>query len=176
MRKKNQLQFIVIVLFILGIASFGYLIVKETLHTGVKTAEILNIKTILADRQALLKRMQHARERTPDMEAHLEELQLMIPGNPQQEQILTGLQRSAEEASLVFGSVQFGEHIREDGYAAIPMKLTFQGEYKSFLKLLNRLMHGERLYRIDEINLGSVDGSLSIEITASVFYKEKVKE
>jgi hypothetical protein len=37
-------------------------------------------------------------------------------------------------------------------------------------------MHGERLYRIDEINLGSVDGSLSIEITASVFYKEKVKE
>ena len=171
MKKKNSLQLLVIVAFVLVSAVFGYLIVKEGLLIRKQSAEIYHIEAMIAEQQVLLQKLQDAQARTSEYEAHLSELQKMIPQAPDQNQFLVWVHQVSSDASLKLADVSFETHTQEAGYSVMPVKLYLQGNYNNTLQFLSSLMYGERLVRVDDVDLSGMGDNLSIEMKVNLFYK-----
>ncbi len=175
MKKKNAFQLLLIIAFLLVSAAFGYLIVKEALLIGKQTVEIYGIEALIEEQQVLLQRMKDAEVLSEELEAHLITLQKLIPEEPEQNRFLIWIQQVSSDASLKLSDVTFSEHTIEDGYVVMPVQLSLQGNYKNVLKLLTSLMYGERLVRVDDIDLTNSEGSLSVDIKINLFYKSTDK-
>ncbi len=171
MKKKNAVHISLVVIFLVVIIAFGYLIIREGLSISRQTAEIINIKALIANQQTLLSNMREADKRSEQMEARLLELQNMIPDQPLHEQVLSVLQQCADDAAVKLESVTFGEHIPEDGYVRMPVRISFSGNFKGFLQLLSNLMYADRLVKIESVSLSGSNGWLGIELTAEAFYR-----
>lgn len=175
MKKKNAFQLLLIITFLLVSAAFGYLIVKEALLIGKQTVEIDSIEALIEEQQVLLQRMKDAEARSEELEVHLATLQKMIPEDPEQNRFLIWIQQVSSDASLKLSDVSFSEHTIEEGYVEMPVQLSLQGNYKNMLKFLSNLMYGERLVRVDDIDLSESGGNLSVDIKINLFYKSTDK-
>lgn len=173
MRKKNAFQMLLIIVFSLIFLVSAYLIVKEALFIGKQTAEINNIEALIGQQQALLKKMKDAEAQSAQLEAQLSVLRKMIPEEPEQNHFLVWVQQISSDASLKMTGISFGEHTeQEDGYVIMPFHLTMQGNFQGLLNFLSQLMNGERLVRVDDIDLSDSNGILSMNITANLFYRK----
>ncbi len=171
MKKKNTLQLALIIVFSLVFIFFAYLIIREGLLIGRQTAEINSIEFLIGEKQAVLQKMKDAETRSAGLESQITILQKLIPEEPGQNHFLVWIHQISTEASLKLSNVSFGETVKKEGYAEMPVSLSVQGSFKSLLKFLSNLMYNERLVRVDDIDLTDSGGSLSIEIKANLFSK-----
>jgi Tfp pilus assembly protein PilO len=174
MKKKKTLQLLLITVFLLVSAVFGYLIVKESLLIRRQTAEINSIEAIIEEQQVLLQKMKGTEVRSAEYEACLSKLQKFIPEEPEQNQFIVWVYEASESVSLNISDISFGEHTVEGGYSVMPVHLALQGSYNSMLEFLSSLMYGERLVRVDDVDLFGGE-RLSMNMRINLFYKNPSK-
>lgn len=173
MKKKNAVQISIIIVLLLLMVTFGYLIIREVLTINRLTAEINEIKALIANQHTLLTYMREADKRSEQMNAQLMELHNMIPDQPLQDQVLSLLQQCADDASVELESVAFDQYISENGYVRMPIRVGFSGNYKGFLQLLSNLMYEDRLVKIEKVTLAGANGDLGIDLIAEAFYRTR---
>ena len=54
-------------------------------------------------------------------------------------------------------------------FVEMPLNITLHGTHKNFLNLLNNIVYGDRLFRIDSIQLRKDDDGLIINMKAKAF-------
>lgn len=124
--------------------------------------------------QTRLQSLLAIREQAPVWEARLAKAERMIPGAPDENQLVKDLQSAAGQANTRLLEVRFDEYAAQDGYTEIPVRIAFEGRYHGLLDLLENLRNGPRTIRIDEIKTGKGDGEpprIRADITASAFYR-----
>lgn len=171
MKKRNMLQLVLIIAFSLVFVLFTFLIVQEMLLNQKTTAEINNIRASIAEQQVLLQKMRLDEARADEMAEQLSTIQKMIPAQAGQNQFLLLVQQLSQDASLQLLNVSFGAQVIGEEFVVMPVDISLQGGFKGFLRLLSALMYGERLVRVDDIDLMDDAGKLSITIKASLFYQ-----
>jgi Tfp pilus assembly protein PilO len=99
----------------------------------------------------------------------------MAPEKPDEDEMIKYLQSKAEAAMLKFLRIEFGPRTEEKGYIAMPVELSFSGDYKDLLDFLKLIAEGERAIRIDALNVSSLDdgsGQITADISACGFCQE----
>jgi Tfp pilus assembly protein PilO len=91
----------------------------------------------------------------------------MAPEKPDEDEMIKYLQSKAEAAMLKFVRIEFGPREEESGYIAMPVELSFTGDYKDLLIFLELIAEGERAIRIDTLSVSSLD-DVSGQITADI--------
>lgn len=120
------------------------------------------------DRLDFLKKLRNLQ---PELEYTLELLKKQIPSSPEDYKIIELIKEYSSENSSDFVRIEFGEYRNESEINSIPVTLTFMGRYSNLLKLINEIMSGDRLFRIDRIKIDKADGSkIRADIEAFAFY------
>jgi Tfp pilus assembly protein PilO len=65
---------------------------------------------------------------------------------------------------------KFGKRLEEKELIWMPLEISYVGSYAEFMDLLSEIMYGNRLIRIDELELYVNEGLLEIDILANAFY------
>jgi len=112
------------------------------------------------------------RERAPEYEQYLYTLEQLIPQQPQEDTLITSLQHLSQETGVEFSQVNFDTRQENEDYSEMPLNLSFEGNYRSFLHLMYHLQNPgarqARALRVESINLDRE----SLEIEAKAFYQE----
>ena len=112
------------------------------------------------------------KELESDLEYTFEVLKKQIPSSPEDFNIIRQIEAYSSGNSSEFVKIQFGDYKNEADINSIPLTLTFTGRYSNLLKLINEIMSGERLYRIDSIRIERLENSdIRADIEAFAFYK-----
>ncbi len=140
----------------LAIAMMVYLLFNQlgALHEAQYRLE--EEKEALNQVNLQLEQLLELRQRAPEFQEFLNTLERLIPSEPQKEDVLVTLEENARKAGANLARIRFDGYQWVDDYGEIPLQLSYEGDYASFLKMLGQMQHqqGEsRAYRIENINL-----------------------
>lgn len=151
--------------------------------------QLSNLRTLRSDREneefmlnqsrSQLQRLQEYRDNAPFYQERIAALRVLIPEQPEEEQILRYFSTLAEDYDLALSEIRFDGRIdNEEGYVAMPLTIVLEGRYRQIVGFLNYLRHGERAIRVDNINLAlsiPEDTTLRINLNANAFYRGRVE-
>ncbi|GEM_PF-702695 len=123
--------------------------------------------------EAQLKSRLDLAEREEAMEKALQSMERMVPPRPGESEIISDIQSWADDAGIGFISIRFADRIDDEQYVQMPLELSFEGHYTDMLDLTRYLIEADRAFRIEELRMGSAQGSppvLSISVRCSVFF------
>lgn len=139
--------------------------------------EVNNEELALDQAIALLnQRLDHKRN-APVYEEKYEWLKILVPDNPEEEEILRYFAYLSEEFDLDISEIRFGGRVTggEGGYNQMPLIINIEGRYRELVGMLDHLRQGNnRAIRIDNIDLTVLDannGRLQIIFTANAFHR-----
>lgn len=120
------------------------------------------------DRLEFLKKLKNLQ---PELEYTLAALKRKIPSNPEDFKIIEQLEKYSSVYSSDFVGIEFGEYTKESDINAIPVKLTFMGNYSNLINLLNEIKTGDRFFRFDTIKATkSEDSQIRADLDGFAFY------
>jgi len=157
----------IILLLVLSVTKFSD--IKKTI------SEIDEISATLRYNETRLKKLEAIKENQVELESAYDVLQKKIPDSPDKNKLIDQLNQYAKENYVVLSELDFEEEIEKDTFKELKLKIAFNGEYASLIKLLKTLDNGERLIRIDEIEIsstGDFSKILRADITAVAFYNK----
>jgi len=138
-------------------------------------AEIEEEKTALNLSEMLLMQRVDYQNKAPIYRERYERLKLMIPDNPEEEEILRIFAYIAEEYSFAVSEIRFGDRVlhQDNGYIEMPLIITMEGRYRDLTGILDHLHRGQRAIRVDDIGITlSVrpTAQIRVNLVASAFY------
>lgn len=110
----------------------------------------------------------------PELESANRVLVKQIPVEPSEHDLIEYIYSLSENNKNNFIEIEFKNRQEKEDIFEMPFSMNINGKYESMIKLLNSIANGERLIRIDEIQIESVDnvkGLINTSITANAFYK-----
>ena len=110
----------------------------------------------------------------PELESANRVLLKQIPDEPSEYDLIQYIYILSENNKNDFIEIEFKERQEKEDIIEMPFSMNINGKYGSMLKLLNGIANGERLIRIDEIQIESIDnvnGLIDTSVTANAFYK-----
>ena len=156
----------IVLLLVLSVFKISH--IKET------TSAIDNLNLVLRNNKERLKELEDLRDYLPELENAYKTLNDKIPVLPDKPKLVEQLNQYSEENDVALLEVDFGEESEKDSLNEIPLKLSFEGEYTSIVKLLENLDYGERLIRIDEIEIDSSGSNIIwADVSAVAFYSNR---
>jgi type IV pilus assembly protein PilO len=110
--------------------------------------------------EAELRQLQDLANRSPEIEAQLGKLSAAIPEQPNQADLISGLNDIADESGITWQSVTMQEPQPGTAQAppTIPVQIQIEGGFFQALDYVNRLEHLERLVVIDGVTMNSGSG------------------
>lgn len=161
-----------IIVAVLVILALLALIVMQWNTYKQNSALVETEEMTLTQAKARLESLKKLKEREGEFREQLAVLEQMIPGEPGDAQLLVDLQSAADLSALRFASIRFGERAAAEGFTAIPVNMTFEGQYFGIINLLDYIRSYERAVRINELRLAAKSDSpgINVNINASVFY------
>ena len=117
--------------------------------------------------EELLDRLEKLRDNEDELMENYDRVLKLMPEKPDEGEMIRYLQAKAETAMLKFVRIEFGPREEESGYIAMPVELSFTGDYKDLLIFLELIAEGERAIRIDTLSVSSLD-DVSGQITADI--------
>lgn len=139
-------------------------------------ASIEDEKIALAQAEAVLQQRLEYQANAPLYREKAARYKIMMPSQPQEEDILRTVNLLAEEYDLRVQEVRFDTRVLnpENGFVQMPLVISAEGSYSSLIQMLDHLMWGGRAFRVDQvdINLAGTDQSgIRFVLRASVFYR-----
>jgi Tfp pilus assembly protein PilO len=175
MKKKESSSANTIVLFIIAILALLLVVLNiSSLYQIQKTSDALNSSTIRLDeynkRFSKLNKMVQEKEQ---LMASFELLSKKIPLQSFENHILNSIEESVKENKTELINLQFGDYKENQDLIQIPLTLTVKGKYSDLIRLFTELEDGERLVRIDGINL-TKDEDLKVraDIIAFTYFRK----
>ncbi len=137
--------------------------------------------------QTLLKEGTEAREQIPTLQAHVDELRLLVdatsryvPHEPQLAELMRQLSQTLEEHKAQNVSTRHGVAFQGERYTTIPITLQFRATFVNLFLIVERIESMHRLVRIDKLDvLGSRDNSealLDVSMQISAFHAQQEME
>mgnify|MGYP001256740374 CR=1 FL=1 len=165
------------------------LVLSVTKISDIKktVSEIDEVNSTLGINEGRLKNLEDLNENLDELMDDFIVLSKKIPSSPDKNKLIGLLNQYASENDVLLSQVDFDElNVEEsmeesegesenDTPNELKVKLAFTGEYASLIKLLKKLDNGERLIRIDEIEIsstGDFSKILRADITAVAFYNK----
>lgn len=170
MSGNGKMRIAVILFFVFIIGVFGYLIVKESMHLKELSNQVRLTGRKISQQRTVLEQLRGLEINAENLRIQQETINMMIPEQPMEEDVLLHVQYYAEATSVPLTTIRFGERNVGTGLTEMPIDLSFRGTYKGFLNLLSNMMYGNRLLRIDEIEMDRAEDVLEINIHANAFY------
>lgn len=136
--------------------------------------QIENITAKLYEDKDTLEKLKQLDSLRPELESANRVLVKQIPDGPSEHELIEYIYNLSKNNKNKFIEIKFKERNGNEDIFEMPFSMTIEGKYESMLKLLNSIANGERLIRIDEIQIESVDnvkGLINTSITAKAFYK-----
>jgi len=134
-------------------------------------------KTACRQAQLTLQDLKEAEKQAAVLKDKLEKYQRMLPGEPDEDTLISDLDTCAAEADVNLQQIHFGSRLAKDGYTEMPLDLVLEGRYHDLLTFLEAIQgEGQRAVRIDSIKMsqGREEKTLvRADITASVFFISK---
>ena len=144
----------------------------RALRTAVEDEEM----AVMEARAVLNRRMEH-RANAAEYEARIRVLEIMLPENPQEEEILRYFDNLADEYDLNVEQINFGGRVEnvEAGYVRMPLTITLGGRYHNLTNFLAHLYEGGRAVRVDDVNINlaatpEFPANIRATISANAFY------
>lgn len=135
--------------------------------------QIKTEEAILSERKAYLEELKELTLIRPELEKAHEILSVKIPKQPEEDKLIEYIDKLAMENNSSLTHIQFQERVTVGELTEMPIQVTFTGQYTSLLELIRSLTQGERLIRIEwlQIDESDSDGNLNASVTARAFFK-----
>lgn len=139
-------------------------------NLGQERARLALEKQQLELANTKLAAMKELEKRSDQMEAELEILAQLLPGEPEEDMLILDLQSGADLSAMRFVQVRFAERRETSGTVEMPFQCTFEGGYHELLHFLDYLQVYERAVRVDELRVDKNEDLMTVNIRASAFY------
>jgi len=169
---RELIFLIIVIVFILITAFLIYLQAGSLIKTRqAADNEVQNISQL----QTRLITLQKLKEQYPELQAKLAFYEMIMPSVPSENTILTSIQGTANDTNTGLLQIRFESEIKKEQYVEIPLKVSFQGEYRHLAQLLDKIRNGHRAFRVDEVKITQSQeanqySGVMAEISASAFY------
>jgi Tfp pilus assembly protein PilO len=137
-----------------------------------KQAAVAAEELALNQARSKLQSMKALAEKEDEFRENLVVLGHLMPGSAEEEKLIVDMQSAADLSELHFSVIRFGESADKEGYKALPVTMTYEGQFHGLLNLLEYVSVYERAVRIEElrIQLGAEPPDITVNVKASVFY------
>lgn len=137
------------------------------------SAQIESEEAILDDQKAYLEELKKLTKIRPELEKTHKILSVQIPEQPEEDKLIEYINRLSRENETRFVHIQFDKRTVTGNITEMPLQLKFTGKYTSLMEFISSISEGERLIRIDGLQIDREDssGSINASITAKAFYK-----
>lgn len=169
MDTKKSTRAVTILAFLLLTVLFGYLIISEVSNIRKVKNEIAVFKNNIIDKKVVLADLRKSKENLDLLEENYDTLSKMIPSSMYEDSIIIEIQNYAQQSNVSLLSVDFLQRIKYENYTEIPLNMSLRGTHTHFISLLNSFLYGERLFKIDSIQLRKDGDGLIINMKAKAF-------
>ncbi len=155
-----------------GIIILGVLCVMQYNAMEEPRERSEEVEEIINEKEIELSRLMAIRQEAEEYERFLNLVKQLIPEEAAEDRLITSLQDLAMDAGVNFVRVNLGDHEEEENHMEIPLDLTFEGSFRSFLMTVEHLHYprdGRRAFRVDSINLGPSQ----MDIYGAAFYQKE---
>jgi Tfp pilus assembly protein PilO len=167
-------KYLVIILAILVvILSFTLVYIQNTTLANLRV-EVEMEEQALSIAQANLARLMNLRANAAEYEQRLVYAERMIPADAGEEAILRYFYRLSDEYDIKVVEIRFDNRSVGETFNTMPLVLNLEGNYSNLSRLLRRLRDGDRVFRVNNIQISRTGGSgsdLRLTLAASAFYK-----
>jgi len=149
---------------------FNFVKIKSINET---TERIRSEEAMLSERKAYLDELKKLTHIRPELEKAHVILSEQIPKSPEEDRLIEYIDQLAREKGTDFVHIQFEKRTTNGNMNEMPIQLMFKGKYASLVDFIKRVSNGDRLIRIDGIQIdgeGS-DGTVNASVTAKAFFK-----
>ena len=173
--KSSQKTLIMIVFASLAVIVGLVLIYFQVNNLRELNSQIEEEEIALEGARTQLARRMGYRERAPEYRELIRQFRILIPEQPEENNILRYLGNLAFEYDLYLIDLSFGERDPkpDQNYIGMPLSIRMQGNYSGLLNFLNHLYSGERAIRVDSISItsnGEVPANIIVIVSAYAFY------
>lgn len=166
-REKLPFFILAIMLLLFLLLSFNRVASLNTLRESLQLQE----QALMKEQERLLLLRQLEKE-GPHFTERLELFENLIPEETTRYQLMQHLQKIATLNGIRLLQVSFNDEKPTDAYVEIPLELSLEGSFQALLKLLRTMREGERAFRVDNIEIYTMQENtmLSIVIKVSMFF------
>jgi Tfp pilus assembly protein PilO len=164
---------VIILASLIVILSFTLVYVQNTTLAKLKI-EVESEELALSLAQANLARLMNLRANAAEYEQRLVYAERMIPADAGEEGILRYFYRLSDEYDVKVLEIRFDNRFVGETFNTMPLVLNLEGNYSNLSRLLRRLRDGERVFRVNNIQIsrsGDSGSDLRLTLAASAFYK-----
>lgn len=97
----------------------------------------------------------------------------LIPDQVNDTVVLNQISTLCKTTGVDLIEVGFGDRVVTNDIHVLPLKLKLRGGYFPYMDLIKKMTYGERLFRIDEMNINQdsvSSGLLNVELSVRMFY------
>ena len=173
MSGKSKKNMAIILAILVVILSFALVYVQNSTLSNLKI-EVENEEQALNLAQANLARLMDLRANAAEYEQRLSYAERMIPAEAGEEEILRYFYRLSDEYDIKLLEIRFDNRSVGETFTTMPLALNLEGSYSNLSRLLRRLRDGDRVFRVNNIQLsrtGDSGSDLRLTLAASTFYK-----
>lgn len=159
----------IFIVLLLCTVLLGYLIVSEVSNIRRVKREIVKYENLIMDKRSTITELRKSKNSYEYLEENLQILRTMIPDSMYEDSIIIELQNHAKASNISLVSIDFMDRNINEKFVEMPLNITLHATHKNFLNLLNNIVYGDRLFRIDSIQLRKDDDGLIINMKAKAF-------
>ncbi len=167
-------KYLVIILAILVVILSLTLVYIQNSTLANLRVEVEMEEQALSIAQANLARLMNLRSNAAEYEQRLVYAERMIPADAGEEAILRYFYRLSDEYDIKVVEIRFDNRSIGETFNTMLLVLNLEGSYSNLSRLLRRLRDGDRVFRINNIQISRTGGSgsdLRFTLAASTFYK-----
>lgn len=131
------------------------------------TIELVTEQVGLQQDKDRLGMLENLKSREPQIKQQYDKASKMIPKEPMEESLINDIQQKAALTMADFVQIKFNPRVQVGSYTDMPLDISFSGDYKEFIKLLESLRNNERVLRLDNMTVSASQEDTS-KINASI--------
>lgn len=178
-KKASQQTILAVLLGIIILAGMAFLLYNQNNALHEAREQVEQEKLACRQAEARLTDLIKLSKEAPALEERKINYEQLIPADPGENLLITGIQGLADKSNTHFLGIKFDKRISKDGYEEMPIQLTFEGRYHGLLMLLDNIPKWNRAVRINEVKVlkGKEElPQIKADISAAAFYEKQGKE
>ncbi len=140
----------------LVIAGYYYLYYQEaSRQTQTLETELTSLRAKIKEQEVIAGNLQSFRAEVERLEGQLSLLLEQLPDSAEIPSLLKNVSDLGKESGLEFLKFTPSGEVRKDFYAEIPVTITVQGDYHSFVTFADKVSHYPRIVNLSDISFQS---------------------
>jgi Tfp pilus assembly protein PilO len=152
-KNASATKILLVALPVLFVASMLMLIYFKVEQIKAVATDLVTEQVSLQQENSRLEMLKKLKSNESEIKAQYEKILKMIPKEPMEDDLITGIQNTAALSGVDFVHIKFNPRELVGNYVDMPLEIGFSGGYKDFIKLTQSLRSGERALRMDSVTV-----------------------